>query len=95
LRTSGLLDGWVENPYQWVRDRVGTVHTVQGREAEAVFFILGAPDVQQRGARGWAGSRPNLLNVAATRAKEALYVVGNRSLWKTAGVFQSLDDFLG
>lgn len=94
LRTSGLIDGWVENPYQWVRDRVGTVHTVQGREAEAVFFILGAPDVQQRGARGWAGGRPNLLNVAATRAKEALYVVGNRSLWKTAGVFQSLDDFL-
>ncbi|MBY5869598.1 DEAD/DEAH box helicase [Rhizobium leguminosarum] len=94
LRTSGVLDGWVENPYQWVRDRVGTVHTVQGREAEAVFFILGAPDVQQRGARGWAGGRPNLLNVAATRAKEALYVVGNRGLWKTAGVFQSLDDFL-
>lgn len=95
LRTSGLLDGWVENPYQWVRDHVGTVHTVQGREAEAVFFILGAPDAVQRGARGWAGGRPNLLNVAATRAKEALYVVGNRNLWKTAGVFQSLDDFLG
>lgn len=94
LRTSGLLDGWVENPYQWVRDRIGTVHTVQGREAEAVFFILGAPDAEQRGARGWAGGRPNLLNVAATRAKEALYVVGNRNLWKTAGVFQSLDDFL-
>ena len=94
LRTSGLLDGWVENPYQWARERVGTVHTVQGREAEAVFFILGAPDAQQRGARGWAGGRPNLLNVAATRAKEVLYVVGNRSLWKTAGVFQSLDDFL-
>ncbi|TCQ74873.1 AAA domain-containing protein [Ochrobactrum sp. BH3] len=94
LRASGLLDGWIENPYQWVRDRIGTVHTVQGREAEAVFFILGAPDAQQRGARGWAGGRPNLLNVAATRAKEALYVVGNRSLWKTAGVFQSLDDFL-
>ncbi|MGK9086410.1 hypothetical protein KXR64_21855 [Brucella intermedia] len=94
LRTSGLLEGWIENPYQWTKDRVGTVHTVQGREAEAVFFILGAPDAQQRGARGWAGARPNLLNVAATRAKEVLYVVGNRGLWKTAGVFQSLDDFL-
>ncbi|MGK6317188.1 DEAD/DEAH box helicase [Neorhizobium sp. DT-125] len=94
LRSSDLLDGWIETPYQWVRERIGTVHTVQGREAEAVFFILGAPDAQQRGARGWAGGRPNLLNVAATRAKEALYVVGNRSLWKTAGVFQSLDDFL-
>ncbi|MVA23656.1 hypothetical protein GOZ92_04330 [Agrobacterium vitis] len=94
LRTSGILDGWVDTPYQWVRERIGTVHTVQGREAEAVFFILGAPDAQQRGARGWAGGRPNLLNVAATRAKEALYVVGNRNHWKTAGVFQSLDNFL-
>ena len=94
LRSSGLLEGWVENPYQWVRDRVGTVHTVQGREAEAVFFILGAPDAQQRGARGWAGGGPNLLNVATTRAKEALYVIGNRSLWKSAGVFQALDSFL-
>ncbi|MEN3931804.1 AAA domain-containing protein [Microvirga sp. W0021] len=94
LLASGLLKGWVENPYQWVRSRIGTVHTVQGREAEAVFFILGAPDVIQRGARDWAGSQPNLLNVAVTRAKEALYVVGNRSLWKKAGVFQSLDDLL-
>jgi hypothetical protein len=94
LRKSGLLDGWVENPYQWVWDRIGTVHTVQGREAEAVFFVLGAPDAQQRGARGWAGGRPNLLNVATTRAKEAFYVIGNRSLWKTAGVFHSLDDFV-
>lgn len=95
LRSSGLLNDWVENPFAWVYERVGTVHTVQGREAEAVFFLLGAPNVEQRGARGWAGGRPNLLNVAVTRAKEAVYVIGNRSLWKGAGVFQSLDDFLG
>lgn len=94
LRGSGILEGWVENPYLWARDRVGTVHTVQGREAEAVFFVLGAPDPAQTGARGWAGGRPNLLNVAITRAKESLYVVGNRELWKSAGVFQTLDVFL-
>jgi hypothetical protein len=95
LRASGILDGWVDDPYAWARDRIGTVHTVQGREAEAVFFVLGAPDAAQRGARGWAGGRPNLLNVAVTRAQAALYVIGNRDLWKTAGVFQSLDAFLG
>lgn len=94
LRTSRLLDGWVENPFAWVYERVGTVHTVQGREAEAVFFLLGSPNAEQRGARAWAGGRPNLLNVAVTRAKEAVYVIGNRTLWKGAGVFQSLDDFL-
>ncbi|WP_210242189.1 MULTISPECIES: AAA domain-containing protein [unclassified Mesorhizobium] len=60
-------------------ERVGTVHTVQGREAEAIFFILGAPNAEQRGARGWAGGRPNLLNVAVTRAKEVVYVIGKLS----------------
>lgn len=94
LRLSGLLEGWVENPFVWVYERIGTVHTVQGREAEVVFFLLGAPNAEQRSARGWAGGRPNLLNVAMTRAKEAVYVIGNRALWKSAGVFQSLDDFL-
>jgi superfamily I DNA and/or RNA helicase len=95
LRASGVLDGWVEKPDAWVYERVGTVHTVQGREAEAVFFVLGAPEDAQRGARAWAGGRPNLLNVAVTRAQDALYVVGNRKLWKTAGVFQTLDEYLG
>ncbi|MES0134403.1 ATP-binding protein [Mesorhizobium sp. M0016] len=94
LRSSGLLDEWVQNPFTWVYERVGTVHTVQGREAEAAFFVLGAPNAEQRGARAWAGGRPNLLNVAVTRAKEAVYVIGNRTLWKSAGVFQSLDNLM-
>lgn len=92
--SSGLLDGWGENPRAWTRERIGTVHTVQGREAEAVIFVLGAPNPEQSGARGWAGGRPNLLNVATTRAQEAFYVVGNRELWQKAGVFQSLHDML-
>jgi superfamily I DNA and/or RNA helicase len=56
-----------------------------------VVFVLGAPAVQQIGARNWAGGRPNLLNVAVTRAKEVLYVVGNRAHWKQAGLFRELD----
>ncbi|MBP6103595.1 MAG: ATP-binding protein [Gammaproteobacteria bacterium] len=76
---------------RWCAQHVGTVHTVQGREAEAVFFVLGAPEPKQQGARGWAGTTPNLLNVAMTRAKEAAYVIGNRDLWKQAGLFQELD----
>lgn len=92
--SSGLLDGWAENPRAWSRERIGTVHTVQGREAEAVLFVLGAPNPEQRGARGWAGGRPNLLNVATTRAQEAFYVVGNKELWRNAGVFQALHDML-
>ncbi|MCJ2184551.1 AAA domain-containing protein [Novosphingobium sp. 1949] len=91
---SRVLDGWVENPNAWVWEHVGTVHTVQGREAEIVFFVLGAQMSSQNGARAWAGGRPNLVNVAVTRAKVSLYVIGNRQLWKSAGAFAVLDRYL-
>ncbi|MCB0325259.1 MAG: hypothetical protein KDD69_16870, partial [Bdellovibrionales bacterium] len=90
LRKDGVLDDWVDDPSRWLYERIGTVHTVQGREAEAVILILGAPLADQVGARGWAGGRPNLLNVAVSRAQEVLYVVGNRELWRSAGVFSEL-----
>ena len=90
VRASGIVERWGENPWRWTEDRIGTVHTVQGREAEAVVFVLGAPQPQQTGARNWAGGVPNLLNVAVTRAKERLYVVGNRRLWREAGLFGEL-----
>lgn len=93
IARSGVLRS-VPDVSEFLAERVGTVHTVQGREAEAVFFVLGAPEPGQAGARHWAGSRPNLLNVAVTRAKERLYVIGNRSLWKTSGCFHVLDEWL-
>ena len=79
---------------RWVRERIGTVHTSQGREAEAVILVLGAPEYGHRGARMWAGGRPNLLNVAVSRAKSVLYVVGNRASWRDAGCFRVLDELL-
>jgi hypothetical protein len=91
VRESGVLQDWTDDPWRWTSERIGTVHTVQGREAEAVIFVLGAPALHQTGARGWAGGSPNLLNVAVTRAKERLYVVGNRKLWREAGLFRELD----
>jgi hypothetical protein len=91
VRHAPFLSGWIEDSWNWTSGHVGTVHTAQGREAEAVIFVLGAPAPQQMGARGWAGGRPNLLNVAVTRAKERLYVVGNRGLWREAGLFRELD----
>jgi hypothetical protein len=48
----------------------------------------------QVGARGWTGGRPNLLDVAVTRSKEWLYLVGNPSLWTLwweAGLFAEMD----
>ena len=87
---SGLLDRWTDDPWRWTRERIGTVHTVQGREADSVFFVLGASLPSQGGARSWAAGSVNLLNVAATRAKENIYVVGNRTLSKDVGTFKHL-----
>jgi hypothetical protein len=88
LQTPGVLAG---RPFKeredWVEKRVGTVHTFQGKEAEAVILMLGAGRGARPGSRNWAGSTPNLLNVAATRAKCSLYIVGNRREWQGAGVF--------
>ena len=70
----------------WGAQRIGTVHTFQGKEAEAVFLVLGASADASRGSRDWAGGSPNILNVALTRAK-AIYVVGRHAAWRQAGVF--------
>ena len=37
LSRSGVLDGWVNKPNAWVWEHVGTVNTVQGREADIVL----------------------------------------------------------
>ncbi len=80
--------------WPWVHENVGTIHTFQGKEAEAVVLVLGAPSLQAAGARYWAGSGPNLLNVAVSRAKRRLYVIGNRDRWRDAGVFRTLANHL-
>ncbi|MGE5505164.1 MAG: DEAD/DEAH box helicase [Actinomycetota bacterium] len=77
-------------PPEWVKAKVGTVHTFQGKEAPMVILLLGGrPD--RPGAFDWAAARPNLLNVAVTRAKRALYVVGDRSRWRSLPYFERLD----
>lgn len=72
---------------EWIEHRVDTVHTFQVKEAEAVILMLGAGRGAKAGSRTWAGATPNLLDVAATRAKRVLCVVGNRTEWQSVGVF--------
>ncbi|WP_454191151.1 AAA domain-containing protein [Paenibacillus sp. Marseille-Q7038] len=60
----------------WLRNSVGTVHTFQGKEADIVYLVTGT-DENGDGAANWSCSKPNLLNVAVTRAKKEFYVIGD------------------
>jgi superfamily I DNA and/or RNA helicase len=91
LIAENALSRWTKEPRNWVKEHVGTVYTVQGREADTVIMVLGAAEPQRRGARNWAGQDVNQLNVAVTRARENLYVIGNRFEWASAGKFEYLE----
>jgi superfamily I DNA and/or RNA helicase len=60
--------------------KAGTIHTAQGKESDVVILVLGG-DPRRPRAKQFAWERPNLLNVAVSRAKRRLYVVGNQDAW--------------
>lgn len=80
--TSAQVDDWIEKS-------IGTVHTFQGKEASCVIFVLGADKSDSgRGAAEWAARKPNILNVAATRAQDRFYIVGDQELWGQLPYFE-------
>ena len=76
---------------KWINKSIGTVHTFQGKQAEGVILLLGGNPSKQ-GAINWASNYPNILNVALTRAKHKIFVVGNYKLWASKPHFQVLAD---
>ena len=74
---------------EWQKKCIGTVHTFQGKENDIVIFVLGC-DEHNRGGAEWASSKPNLLNVALTRAKKHIFVIGDPLVWQTLPGFKSV-----
>ena len=71
------------------RIECGTIHTFQGREAEMVILVLGTMPNSKK-ARDWVSATPNILNVAITRARHRVYVIGNRQTWQAHRYFDYL-----
>lgn len=75
--------------HDWLKSHVGTVHTFQGKQASGVILCLGLDD-QSKGAASWASSKPNLLNVALTRAKHRFVAIGDKDIWLKQPYFSEL-----
>lgn len=76
----------------WCRTCIGTVHTFQGKEANEVFLVLGCDD-KAKGAVRWV--KPNIVNVAATRAKYRFCTVGSIDVWQPNKSVKTLMELLG
>ena len=69
-----------DNKKDWLEDNIGTVHTFQGKEAKVVIYMLGCQsDNSANSAIKWVNA--NNVNVAFTRAKEYVYVIGDATKW--------------
>jgi hypothetical protein len=56
-----------------------------------VFIILGG---KKEGSKAWAAQKANILNVALTRAKKKVYIIGDYNKWKNLNYFNTATDIL-
>jgi hypothetical protein len=71
----------------------GTIHRFQGREADIVILVLGsAPGWRGARSREWAARDPSLLNVAVSRARTKLFVIGNHHDWSQMEYFSIMSE---
>lgn len=75
----------------WCNDNCNTVHKFQGKEAAEVILLLGC-DKNSPVAIRWVKS--NIVNVAVTRAKYRIYVIGDRSVWQYSKYVRILNENL-
>lgn len=74
---------------KWCKSHIGTVHTFQGKQASVVWMVLGC-DEKSEGAVTWASRKPNILNVALTRAEHRFFMIGDFDVWGSRQHFRYL-----
>ncbi|NEP50681.1 MAG: DNA/RNA helicase, partial [Moorea sp. SIO3C2] len=62
---------------KYVEKSVGTIHKFQGSEKRVIILSTKVCQPQDKHRVNWINKRPNLLNVAVSRAKEVFILVGN------------------
>ena len=55
----------------------GTVHAFQGDEKDVILFSMALTDQSHKGTYQWLKNNKELINVATSRAKEQLVILGN------------------
>jgi len=64
---------------------IGTIHTFQGKESKIVIIVLGGKNEK---SMSWVSQKPNMLNVAITRAKEFCFIIGDKNKWEKQNYFR-------
>lgn len=80
-RKIGIITPY-KNQARLLRERIpdvasGTVHVFQGQEKEVILMSMVVDNTRYNSGAFFVGNKPNFLNVAFTRAKKQLILVGN------------------
>lgn len=85
---SRLLSRWKN----FANDSIGTVHTFQGGEKSVI--ILSMRQCRESDSLWFINRKPNLLNVAVSRARELFILVGNLERLQAGGYTQMLVEYI-
>ena len=82
-RHSKLYDELIKN-HDFI---AATAHKFQGDERDVIIFSPVVSNGAPQGTLNFLGSTPNLFNVAITRARASLIVIGNKNFCKNSNIY--------
>ncbi|OED58995.1 AAA domain-containing protein [Acholeplasma laidlawii] len=79
------------NEYDLKHVEVGTIHTFQGDEKDTIYFSSAITSSTKQGTFDWIKNNVELINVATTRPKKELIIVGDAEEIRSRSLGQSND----